>query len=395
MTVSDIIYLDNNATSRVDPRVVAAMAPYWSDVFFNPASEAGEVFGAQKAIFRAKKELASCFGGTPDEFVLTSGATEANNWVLKSVSSDFSRQHGNCALVVSAIEHASVRETATALAANNECITFDEISVTSEGVIDLASLEKLVTPKTGLVSVMLANNETGVIQPIAEAAKIVKELNPSCLFHTDATQAVGRIGIDLDKDFNAVDILSLSAHKSHGPKGVGALFVRQGIDLSPLIHGGGQQGGRRAGTENPALAMGLAATLELMGYSRQIADTSAKVRGLRDLFETCLQTTVPGVRILGRSSQRLPNTSLVLLPAFNGSDAVSSLLGAGIIASTGSACDRGSDAPSHVLLAMGVGYGEAFNAIRLSLSLETTENDIAALVSALEKVLLSNEPFST
>ncbi len=387
---SKLIYLDNNATSRVYDEVVAAMAPYWSDIFFNPSSEAGELLGAQDAVSSAKRELATHLGGSPEEFIFTSGATEANNWVLKSVCSDFLLQRGGCTVVVSAVEHPSIRSTAMALAESDQRIKCIEAPVTSDGVVDLAKLEKLITPETCIVSVMMANNESGVIQPLAEIAKHVKALNSNCLIHTDATQAVGRIVIDLDDDLRSVDLLSLSVHKSHGPKGIGALFIRNGIKLTPLIHGGGQQVGLRSGTENPALAMGLAKAIALTADRRKLQGTSAKVMSTKELFETRLQSVVDGIGILGKTVARLPNTSLLLLPGLNGGDVVSSLLQEGIIVSTGSACDRGSDAPSHVLLAMGMDYNDAFDAIRVSMSSETEVVEVFALISALQKLVTSH-----
>ena len=210
-----MIYLDNNATTRVDPEVVAAMAPFWSEAYFNPTSIAGEIIGTNKPILEAKTALASLLRATPEEFVITSGATEANNWVLQSTVRKNLRTSGECHLIVSAIEHPSVLETAIALKENNKGVSLDLVPVDNNGVILIDALAGLVSNKTSIVSIMLANNETGVIQPISEAAKCVKEINPNCYFHTDATQAVGKIMVNLEIDLCEVDFLSLSAHKLH------------------------------------------------------------------------------------------------------------------------------------------------------------------------------------
>jgi cysteine desulfurase len=381
-----MIYLDNNSTTRTDPTVVEAMAPYWSTLYLNPASVAGELFGATLPITESKQSLASAFGGVDDEYFLTSGATEANNWVLQSTVSRLIRESGECHVIISAIEHPSVLETIEALGQENPGLRIDLLPVDSNGVIRLKVLESLVIEKTTLVSIMLANNETGVIQPVGDAARLTKRISPGCLFHTDATQAVGKIPVDLDGDLEDVDFLSLSAHKFHGPKGIGALFVRSGSHLDSWFHGGSQQSGRRAGTENPAAAMGLASALTLAIENMQ---TSCKLmEELRNYFESELAGVISDIRILGADAPRLPNTSLIITPNIEGELMVHRLLESGVAASTGSACSNGTDQPSHVVTAMGVPFSQARNVLRISLSRLTSHNEIDTCLSKIRDILM-------
>lgn len=381
-----MIYLDNNSTTRTDPTVVEAMAPYWSTLYLNPASVAGELFGATVPITESKQSLASAFGGVNDEYILTSGATEANNWVLQSTVSRLIRESGECHVIISAIEHPSVLETIEALGQQNSGLRIDLLPVDNNGVICLRVLESLVTENTTLISIMLANNETGVIQPVGDAARLTKRISPGCLFHTDATQAAGKIPVDLDGDLADVDFLSLSAHKFHGPKGIGALFVRSGSHLDSWFHGGSQQYGRRAGTENPAAAMGLASALTMAIEDLQ---THRKfMEELRDKFESELVRVNPTIRILGANAPRLPNTSLIIAPNIEGELMVHRLLEFGVAASTGSACSNGSDQPSHVVTAMGVPFSLARNVLRISLSRLTSHDEIEACIIKISEILV-------
>jgi cysteine desulfurase len=384
-----MIYLDNNATTRVDPAVVQAMMPYWSDSYLNPASVAGEMFGASSPLLAAREALASLLGGEKDEFVLTSGATESNNWVLQSIVAEALRNTGKCHIIISAIEHPSIMEMAQTLAEWYPSLKVDLLPVDQNGVIQVEALRELVTGETSLASIMLANNETGVVQPVAEAAMIVKSLNPGCIFHTDATQGVGKVIVDLNRKLGLVDLLSLSAHKFQGPKGIGALFVRSSVHLNPLIHGGAQQSGRRAGTENPAAAAGLAAAIGLIGGDAGILANTTAIQKLRDQFESSITDSNPNVRVLGQATQRLPNTSLLLFPEHEGEMVVHGLLEQRIVASTGSACSNGSDRPSHVVTAMGVAFSEARNVLRLSLSPQSFPSDMATTAGVIKSILKS------
>jgi cysteine desulfurase len=383
MNQNSLIYLDNNATTRVDPAVVQAMMPYWSESYLNPSSVAGEMFGASSPLLEAKEALASLLGGEPEEFVLTSGATEANNWVFQSIIAEALRDTGKCHIIISAIEHPSIMETAQTLAEWHPLLTVDFLPVDQHGVICVEALKQLVTGETSLVSIMLANNETGVIQPVAEAVQIVKKLNPTCVFHTDATQAVGKIPVDLNEEFALVDLLSLSGHKFHGPKGIGSLFVRSSVPLNPWMHGGAQQGGRRAGTENPATAAGLAAAIKRIGSNGEMLSRASAIRALRDQFESSITNSIPAIRVLCKRAPRLPNTSLLLFPEVEGELLVYTLLEQGVVASTGAACKHGSDQPSYVVTAMGVSFSQARNVVRLSLSGNTSVTELDHVVAKL------------
>jgi cysteine desulfurase len=382
-----MIYLDNNATTKVAQEVIAAMLSYWSEMYFNPASAAGEMAGADKPIRLAKTNLAATLGASPEEFFITSGATEANNWALQKGVKRAIKIRGKCCAVISAIEHPSVLETALQLREENREVRLDVIPVNNDGAVSLEKLNEILTPETDFVSIMLANNETGVIQPIREATKLAKVRNPRCIFHTDATQAVGKIEVDLDGNLNQIDLLSLSAHKFHGPKGIGALFIRAGLDLPPLLYGGSQQNGLHAGTENPPLAAGLAKALELLGGIEGIKNRGQRIKELRDALETEIQARNPKIKFLGGKTPRLPNTSLLLLPDIEGEMVVHQLWAVGIMTSTGSACSSGSDTPSHVVTAMGVNYSEARNVLRVSLSALTTREEIERLVVAASETL--------
>ena len=376
-----MVYFDNNATSRVLPEVREAMLPYFSEAYFNPTSVVGELHDTGKPLREARNSLATLIDCCSEEIVLTSGATESNNWVLQSIARHALRKNGMCHLVLSAIEHPSVLKVASYLAEEESGVAVDLAPVNSEGILDLAAFQSLLRPDTTLVSVMLANNETGVIQPVAEAAAIAKRINKGCVVHTDATQAVGKITLSLQNSLRDVDLLSLSGHKFHGPKGIGALFIRSGIDLIPLFHGGGQQGGARPGTENPALAAGIAKAAEIAIHNLD----DRRLKRLRDSLEGTLSDL--GVTVLGVGAPRLPTTSLLLFADLDAEMLVHQLLEAGFATSTGSACSSGSDTPSHVVLAMGINYGSARGALRISLSRESAEKDVSGFLENVRRFL--------
>jgi cysteine desulfurase len=387
MNLDRLIYLDNNATSRTAPAVVEAMQPYWSDAFYNPTSLAAEINGIRRPLSLAVDQLAELLNANSDEFTLTSGATEANNWVLQSVVAERLRTTGKCHILLSAIEHPSIIETADELCIRDPRIIVEQIPVSRQGVVRLDALRQMLRSDTALVSVMLANNETGVIQPVHEASQIAKEKASQCLFHSDATQAVGKLVVDL-QSMEHVDLLSLSAHKFRGPKGIGALFIRRGTRLESWMHGGSQQGGRRAGTENPALAAGLAKAIELLGSKQHIENQADLVEKFRDRLEVELMVCHPEIQALGSGTARLANTSLMVFPDNEGEMLVHHLLDHGIVASTGAACANGSDRPSHVLISMGVDYAIARNALRLSLSPDTTGMHVDKCIRSLCSILV-------
>lgn len=381
-----MIYLDNNATTRTAPVVVEAMQVYWSDAYYNPTSLAGQIKGVRRPLDLAVHQLAGLLNASPDEFTLTSGATEANNWVVQSVSTERLRTTGSCHILISAIEHPSIIESAAELSLRDPRIEVGHVPVDHDGVLNLEALYQMLRPETALVSVMLANNETGVLQPVDEASQMVKQEAPECLFHSDATQAVGKSVVDL-QILNRVDFLSLSAHKFHGPKGIGALFARRGTRLESWMLGGSQQSGRRAGTENPALAAGFAKAIELLGSSREITIREGDIAALRKQLEDRLLASHPGTLILGNGTPRLANTSLFVFPGAEGEMLVHHLLEHGIVASTGAACAYGSDRPSHVVTSMGVGYEVARNSLRISLSQDNEEFEIDRCVRVIISIL--------
>lgn len=379
-----IVFLDNNSTTRVLPEVVEAMQPYWSDLYFNPSSIVGEIAGCITPIREVKRALCEALNASdPSEFTLTSGATEANNWVFHSVVTANRKAESSTHLLVSAIEHPSVLEAAFA-ADYHSSVELTLVPVNSDGVINTEAVMSLIRPETRLISVMLANNETGVIQPIGELARRIKKTHPWCLFHTDATQAAGKISIDLTGELGAVDFLSLSAHKFHGPKGIGALFIRRGRSLTPLLLGGGQQEGRRAGTDNPPLAAGMASALRRV--ASDLCYQSSRIASLRENMEAKIEQIGSDIRILGKSVKRLPNTTFAIFPDIEGEILVHQLAEYGVAVSSGSACSQGSDRPSHVATAMGIDYVKARNTLRISLSRHTTEQDICSFIKVLSQV---------
>lgn len=375
------VFLDNNSTTQVLPEVIEAMQPYWGELYFNPSSIVGELAGCLTPTREVKHVLCEKLNASePSEFTLTSGATEANNWVFHSVVAANKKNNSSIHLLVSAIEHPSVLEAALATTLDSS-VELTLVPVNSDGVINIEATLLLIRPETRLISIMLANNETGVIQPIGELARKIKETYPWCLFHTDATQAVGKISIDLNGELAAVDFMSLSAHKFHGPKGIGALFIRSGLTIRPIFFGGGQQGGLRSGTENVPLAAGMAAAMSLV--TTDLREQGRRLASLRKEFEQKLFRMNPEIQILGQKASRLCNTTFAIFPGIEGEMLVHQLAEYGIAVSSGSACSQGSDRPSHVATAMGVNYADAKSTLRMSLSRYSTEQHIDVFIKAL------------
>jgi cysteine desulfurase len=367
-----MIYLDNNATTLMAPEVLDEMMPFLRGDYGNPSSF--HTFGSSvmEQIETARQRIASLLGAKPGEIVFNSGGTEGDNNALFSGTSYDSTRPG---LVTTAVEHPAVLETARHLERQGKPL--EVIGVDHGGNLDLDALRKKTGRTTGLVSIMAANNETGVLMPLPEAAAIAH--GAGALFHTDAVQAVGKVPVDLS--VLEADMLSLSGHKLHGPKGVGALFVRKGIPFEPLILGGHQEKGARAGTYNVAGIVGLGKAAELaMLHLRGGADRES---ALLARLEAGILATCPGAEIAGAASPRLPNTSTVLFTTVE-SEAVLTLLDLqGIYVSSGSACSTGSKDPSYVLSAMSIGAMQANTAIRFSLSRYTTEAEIDRLLEVL------------
>ena len=367
-----MIYLDNNATTRVAPEVLEEMMPFLTDEFGNASSF--HTFGSTvlEHVETARERVAALLGASPREIIFNSGGTEGDNTAVMSGTSVDSSRPG---LVTTAVEHPAVLETARHIEKQGRPL--EVIGVDHDGALDLERLGNVVDRGTGLVSVMTANNETGVLMPVAEAAEIAHRAG--ALFHTDAVQAVGKIPMDLSS--LDVDMLSLSGHKLHGPKGVGALFVRKGMPLHPLILGGHHEHGSRAGTYNVPGIVGLGKAAELS--TRLMFEESDRVAKLLAKLESGILSTCPGAEIAGAASPRLPNTSTVLFTLVE-SEAVLTLLDlAGIYVSSGSACSTGSKDPSYVLSAMGIDAMQANTAIRFSLSRYTTSENIDKVLEVL------------
>ncbi len=375
-----MIYLDNNATTQPTARVVEAMLPYLTECYFNASTSTAAFTGADKPRGEAAAAMARLLNAEePSCFTFTSGATESNNWIFSSIARG--RKGGR--VLVSAVEHASVFEPAAELTrAGLEVV---EVPVDDQGVVRLDALRDALREDTALVSVMAANNETGVLEPITEIGRLIRERCPAALFHTDASQAIGKLPVDLQGEWQEVDFISFSAHKFHGPKGIGGLYVRPGLDLAPMILGGGQERGLRSGTTNtPALA-GLAAA------AREVRNLDCReTRALRDTFESKLQTVFPDLVVHSKGVQRLPNTSCFSLPSALAEEVVGRMAEVGIIIGAGAACSAGALQPSRTLRAMGVSHEVASTALRVSLSRFSTDGDILNLLRALPSVEAKN-----
>ena len=382
-----MIYLDHNATTPLDPEVREAM-DMAASVFGNPSSVHAEGQRARRLVEEARDEIAALIRARPDEVVLTSGGTEANAMAILGISSGRAGR-----IVLSGAEHPSVREAAARLGGSpSHGNRFEVVTVNPEpsGALDPDRVLAAVVPGTVLVSIMAANNEYGGLYPIAQLAPEVRRRG--ALFHTDAVQAAGRLRIDVEE--SGVDLLTLSAHKLHGPKGAGALFVRRGVSLEPLTPGGGQERRRRAGTENtPAIAgFGVAARLA----ARRTEAEAPKIAALRDRFERELLDSIAGARAIGSEAPRLPNTSAILFEAVPGEALLIRLDLEGVACSVGSACSSGTLAPSPALLSLGLPPSEAQSVVRFSLGRETTASEISTAVgivrSAVSEIRALSKP---
>jgi cysteine desulfurase len=368
------IYLDYNASTPVDPAVVAAMRPFLAGHYGNPSSGHWAATAAKAALETARGQVAALLGCHDDEVVFTSGGSEANNLALKGAFFAF-RDKGDH-IVTTPIEHPAIIEPCRFLEGLGARVTY--LPVDGTGRVDPDDVRKAITPRTVLVSIMHANNEVGTIQPIEDCARIARE--HKVLFHTDAAQSVGKIATDVNE--LGIDLLSIAGHKVYAPKGVGALFVRRGVSIEPLIHGAGHESGRRAGTESALLAVGLGKACEL---ARDLAPMN-RVRALRDRFWRGLQQQFgDGVVLNGHSTHRLPNTLNVSFVGRIGVEILARL--DGVAASTGSACHSGRIELSPVLQAMGVAPHVGMGAIRFSLGRSTTGDEIDAALERLTNVL--------
>jgi cysteine desulfurase len=371
------VYLDYAATAPTDPEVVKAMEPYFFELFGNPSSI--HTFGqeAKKAIEDARERIASFLGAKSEEIVFTSGGTESNNFAIEGIA--YANEKKGKHIIISAIEHHAVSEPAKLLEKRGFEVTV--VGVDKQGLVDPGDIKKAITDKTILISLMHANNEIGVIQPIADIGKIAKE--KGVLFHSDAVQTVGHIPVRVD-DLN-VDLLSLSGHKFYGPKGIGALYIRKGTRIERFLHGGDQEKGRRASTENTPGIVGLAKAIELC--SVKIQEEAKFQSGLRDRLITEIPKRIPEVYLNGHPTKRLPNNVNFSIKYIEGESILLSLDMLGIAASTGSACTSSSLEPSHVLLAIGLPHEIAHGSLRLTLGRWTKKEDVDYLLEQLPPVV--------
>ncbi len=380
-----VVYMDNNATTRVDPAVVAEMLPFFSERYGNPSSMHAFGGGVARKVQEAREQVAELLGARPDEIVFTSCGTESDNAAIHGIlETRPERRH----FVTSRVEHPAVWNQIPYLKRKGYRIT--ELRVDREGRLDLDQLRECLSDDTALVSVMYANNETGVVFPMGEIAQMVKARGIP--LHTDAVQAAGKIPIDLSR--LPVDLLTLSGHKLHAPKGIGVLYVRRGTKVQPILIGGHQEKGRRGGTENVPYMVGLGKACELT--RGQLETEARRLSALRDRLEKGIVERISNVLVNGRGTRRLPNTLSCCFEYVEGESLLLMLSDLGVCASSGSACTSGSLEPSHVLRAMGIPYTAAHGSIRFSLSRYNTEDEVDYVLGHLPGIverLRSISPF--
>jgi cysteine desulfurase len=371
-----VTYVDNNATTRVAPEVLEEMLPYFGERYGNPSSMysfAGEV---DRKLKEARARVAALIGAQPEEIVFTSGGTESDNTAIRAaLASQPDKRH----IVTTRVEHPAVKNLCEHLSKNGYRVTF--LPVDSQGRLDLDRLYGSLDEDTAVVSIMWANNETGVLFPIEEIAPVLNERG--IVFHSDAVQAVGKLPVDMGK--TGLDLLALSGHKLHAPKGVGALYVRKGTRFSPFVIGGHQEHGRRGGTENTAGIVGLGRAAQLV--AAHMDEETTRVRAMRDRLERELLARIPESRVNGDPGWRLPNTTSIGFESVEGEAILLLMDRVGICASSGSACTSGSLEPSHVLRAMGVPFTCAHGSIRFSLSIYNSEEDVDHIVAHLPPII--------
>jgi len=371
----DTIYLDNNATTRPAPEVVEAILPVLEDSFGNPSSAHAVGQRAAFLVAQARREVASCFGTDPSEIIFTSGGTESDNIaILGALRSNPDKRH----IVTTKVEHEAVYRFAEHLERQGYEATY--LDVDQDGRLDLNDFRDALREDTCIASIMAANNETGVLSPLEQIGEICRERN--VLFHTDAVQAIGKIPLDLQR--LPIDLLSLSAHKFHGPKGIGALYIRKPLSIVGLIIGGQQEGDIRGGTENVPGIVGLGVAARLI--EEQGAQMHDRMRDLRDRLEREVCAAFPFAGVIGGSVPRLPNTAMVAFKGFTAEEILIGLSEKKICASGGSACHSGALEPSRVLLAMGIEHEQAIGAVRFSLSRYSTGGDVDRLLAVLSEV---------
>ena len=370
------VYLDNAATTALSPKVLEQMMPYLTTIYGNPSSPHSFGQEARKGVDHARDQVAKALNALPEEIIFTGCGTESDNTVLFGVAERYAKKGNH--IITTNVEHHAILHTCEALEKRGVEVTY--LPVDENGMVTAEQVANAITDKTILVSIMFANNEVGTIMPIAEIGKVCRERG--VLFHTDAVQAVGHVPIDV-KAMN-IDMLSLSAHKFHGPKGVGALYMKKGIRLPSYVMGGAQERNRRAGTENVAGIVGLGAAIALA--TQTLEESAARMTKLRDKLIAGIAQRIPEVKLNGHPTMRLPNNVNYSIKYIEGESILLMLDMNGIAASSGSACTSGSLDPSHVLLALGLSHEVAHGSMRLTLSDETTEEDIDYVLDVLPKV---------
>jgi len=375
------IYVDNNATTRIAPEVYRAMIPYLTENYFNPSSMYEPARLTAQALAQARKGVADGLGGVdPREILFTSCATESNNTaILGTIRGNPQRRH----IITTAVEHPAVLEVCKEMERSGYRVTV--LGVDAHGNLDLGEFIRALSPDTLLVTIMHANNETGVIFPIEQLSRITKETDASILFHTDATQTVGKLPVDLMRGLPHVDLLSFSGHKLHAPKGVGALFIRRGARCRPVMIGGHQEDGRRAGTENVPYIVGLATALQQALASRE--EDESRIQEMRDHLENEPVQRITCVQVNGKGAPRLANTLNISSHYIEGEGMLYQLSEHGICASSGSACTSGSLEPSHVLRAMKVPFTAVHGSVRFSLSRYTTREEIDRIIELFPPIV--------
>lgn len=374
-----LIYLDYNATTPMDPRALESMIPYMREYYGNPSSIHSYGSKAKAALDESRERVSELIRTKPKEIVFTSGGSESNNSAI--IGAAFALKEKGNHLITTEIEHASILETFRFLGNHGFKLTL--LGVDHHGLIDLDELRESITDETILVSVMFANNETGVVMPINEIAALVKE--KGIIFHTDAIQALGKMDINLNDI--SVDMLSVSSHKIYGPKGVGAIYIKNGLRIDPFIHGGGQERGRRSGTENVPAIVGFGKACEIVKEELKSQKSEVRIKGMRDRLHNGITDKIDCLKLNGHPEKRLPNTLNLSFEDVEGESLVINLDLEGIAVSTGSACSEGNVDPSHVLLAMGLSKQQASSSIRFSFGRFNEEKDVDRVLEVLPRIV--------
>ncbi len=375
--MNDIIYFDNAATTRVRPEVVNVMSEYFSESYGNPSSIYKIAQENKTAVEKGREQVAKAINAEKNEIYFTAGGSEADNWAIKGIAECYSDKGKH--IITLSIEHHAVLHTCQYLESKGFEVTY--LPVNEFGLVEIKELKKAIRDDTILISVMFANNEIGSVQPIKEIGSLARE--KGIIFHTDAVQAVGHIPIDV-KDMN-IDLLSMSAHKFYGPKGIGALYIRKGIKIKPLIHGGAQERNRRAGTENVPGIIGMGLALELI--TSELSEEENRLIYLRDKLIDGILNNIPYSRLNGDRENRLPGNVNISFEFIEGESILLMLDMKGICASSGSACTSGSLDPSHVLLAIGLPHEKAHGSLRLTLGMFNTEDEVDYIIKELPPII--------